>query len=160
MESTRKTSSTELDSVVAEARMLQPQLPCELTAMDEVIENEFGDAEYVQVYSGPILASHVSPPSLQVHTGDDNSLMINSHHQSYLGTPSDFPADAAEYTGPGLNTPLSVLPITMTSKQVMSYSEAAWDMHKPQIRHLYLESGKKLLEVMHQMKEEHGFRPS
>lgn len=160
MKSTRQTNSTESDSIVAETCMLQLQLPYEGIYTNQVVEHKFGIGEDFQVYSGPISASRSLLPNLQIPTNVNDYLTMNSHPQSHLGTLGNFRADTAEKTGPDLTGPLTVLPITTTSQEVMSYSEDVWDLHKPRIRHLYLEEGRKLSEVMHQMKEEEGFKPS
>lgn len=154
MESAKQFSSTEFDTIVAERYMLPFQLPYEGSCTDRVVEQEFGMGADFQVHAGSISAS------CSLHSDLHNPPNFNNgpHATSQLRTLDDFRTDGVEET---LHTePPTPLTIPTKSTQGKSYSEDIWDLHKPQIWHLYLEEGKKLQEVMCQMRQDEGFEPS
>lgn len=69
----------------------------------------------------------------------------------------DFQTDAAEASAEAIPVPLTIV---RAGRQLESYAEDVWELHKSRIRQLYIREDKKLREVMQQMREEKGFKPS
>ena len=69
----------------------------------------------------------------------------------------DIRTNAAEAS---TNISLIPLAVVQAGQRLESYTQEVWESHKLQIHQLYIKEGKKLLEVMHQMRMEKGFSPS
>ncbi|KAH8689875.1 hypothetical protein BGW36DRAFT_364616 [Talaromyces proteolyticus] len=89
-----------------------------------------------------------------------NSASFPTYLQNIHGVPFDSQNSIPMTIANNSTTPVTIIPARTMSRQVISYPEDVWEMHRPRIRHLYIEKDKKLSEVMNQLDAEAEFKPS
>lgn len=160
MEYTSNTGRSETGPDVAEANLPQLQRLCKAAPTAGLINNDPNTTKYIPVSIGSVSTPPSSFPKIQSHSS------IGEELNAYYG-PQQLGSGIAFESQPGVDQaipraitiPVTTIPSRADISQVKAYSEDIWKIYKPRIRQLYIGEGKKLAEVMQQMKSEH-FHPS
>jgi len=160
MEHTSHTGRSETGPDVAEANLPQLQRLCEAAPTAELIDDNPNTTRYIPNSTGSVSASPASFPKIQPHPGiSDKSSVYYCSQQLDSGKAFEFHPGVDIAIPCAITIPVTTIPRWAANSQAKAYSEDIWEMYKPRIRQLYIREGKKLAEVMQQMKSE-NFHPS